>query len=83
MKVLSRDFTTKEKVLLLLLAIILVGICYYWFVDQPVRSNIAKANLEKQATEMELTTVTTRVAEMQPRQEELDEIIASEENAVY
>ena len=77
MKVLSRDFTIKERILLLLLALILIGICYYWFVDQPVRSNIAKANHEREATEKELAGVALQVTEMRDRQHELDEIIAS------
>lgn len=38
MKIMSRDFTTKEKVLLLILAAILILAGYYLFVDQPVRS---------------------------------------------
>ena len=37
MKILSRDFTLKEKILLLLLSAVLVGLFYYQFVDQPVR----------------------------------------------
>ena len=74
---LSRDFTLREKILLLLLGIILVVICYYWFVDQPVRNVITKAHAEKQALDTELTAARTRVEEMRERQAELDEISAS------
>ena len=47
MKVLSRSFSLKEKILLLLLSLILVGLAYYQFVDQPVRSALATAGLDR------------------------------------
>ena len=38
MKHLSREFTTREKVLLLILAILMVFVVYYYLVDIPLRS---------------------------------------------
>ena len=46
MKIMSRDFTNKEKVLLVVLALILVALAYYYFVDQNVRSTITAADAE-------------------------------------
>ena len=46
MKILSRDFTLKEKLLMLLLGLVLVGLAYYNFVDQPVRTSLASAEAE-------------------------------------
>ena len=48
MKLMSRDFTRKEKVLLLILTMILLGAVYYLAVDQPVRSAISEAVSEQE-----------------------------------
>ena len=46
MKAFSRSFTLKEKILLLLLSLVLIGLAYYQFVDQPVRSALVQAQAE-------------------------------------
>jgi hypothetical protein len=72
MKVLSRDFTTKEKILLVILAVILVGLTYYQFFDQPVREATDKAIAEKANLETELVTLEARLASLKQMQAELD-----------
>ena len=74
MKVLSRDFTLRENILIGLLAIILVVLCYYKFVDQPVRTAINSANAEKQSIQVELDAVRTKVQKVNAMQSELDDI---------
>ena len=49
MKILSRDCTRAEKIILALLALVLVGLAYYQFVDKMVRESIEKANAEAEA----------------------------------
>ena len=49
MKVMSRDFTTAEKILLVLLVVVLLGLGYYYFVDQPVRSTVSSHDAETSA----------------------------------
>ena len=72
MKVLSRDFTTKEKILLVILAVILVGLTYYQFFDKPVREATEKAVAEKANLEMELVELEARLANLKKMQAELD-----------
>ena len=74
MKLLSRDFTTKEKVLLLLLVLILVALVYYQFVYRPVADGIVKADDQKKNLEIELEAVNTRVSKLQQMQNEVDGI---------
>lgn len=74
MKVLSRDFTTKEKVLLLFLVVILIGLVYFQFVYKPVSAGIEKAENQKRNLESELTAVQTRVAKLTQMQNEVDNI---------
>ena len=72
MKVLSRDFTTKEKILLVILAVILVGLSYYQFFDKPVREATDKAVAEKANLETEQVTLEARLANLKKMQAELD-----------
>ena len=76
MKVLSRDFTLKEKLLLLLLSLILVGLAYYQFVDQPVRSKVESAHAEANALTTELKTVEAKLEKMHRMRNELDDVTA-------
>lgn len=79
MKVLSRDFSLKEKILMALLAIILIGLGYYYFIDQPVRRELASCAAEKVALQTELTTLQQKQANLQKMQAELDAILARDD----
>ena len=72
MKIFSRDFTLKEKILLLILCILLLGLAYYQFVDQPVRSAIQTANAEREIMETELTAVQAKLMKLEQMKNELD-----------
>ena len=74
MKLLSRDFTRGEKLLLLLLALVLVVLVYFRFVDRPVREDLARAASEKEALELELTALNARIARMEEMAAEVDAI---------
>lgn len=74
MKVLSRDFTLKEKLLLLLLSLVLVGLAYYQFVDQPVRSALEAARSEAESLQVELKTVEAKLERMRRMRSELEDV---------
>ena len=74
MKVMSRDFTMAEKLLLILLAFILVGLGYYYFVDQPVRSTIANYQAEATSLQTELDVLEARIAHLRQVQSSMDEL---------
>lgn len=76
MKVLSRDFSLKEKLLLLLLSLVLVGLAYYQFVDQPVRSKVESAHAEASSLSAELKTVDAKLERMHRMRDELDDVTA-------
>ena len=54
MKVLSRDFSTKEKLLILVLALVLVALAYYQFVHRAVVDALASAQAEADSLTVEL-----------------------------
>ena len=77
MKVMSRDFTTKEKLLLLLLGLILVALAYYQFVDKPVREALASARAQEEALTEELQQVNNKLQRMHSMRGELEDVTAS------
>ena len=72
MKLMSRDFTRKEKVLLLILTMILLGAVYYLAVDQPVRSAISEAVSEQENLNTQLLVLQQKAASLSRMQNELD-----------
>ena len=77
MKVLSRDFTRKEKILIAILLLILVGLAYYQFLDQPVREAIANAKAEQQSQQTELDALNEKIAVLEKMQREIDDLNAA------
>jgi len=73
-KIMSRDFTTAEKILLVVLALILVGLAYYYFVDVPVRQAIVSSNAEIDTLQTEINVAQARLSYLQGIQTSLDEL---------
>ena len=80
MKLMSRDFTLKEKIVLLVLALVLLGAFYYFCVDQPVRHAISNTVSEREELTTELAGLNQTVATLKRMQTELDTL---EGNTVY
>ena len=76
MKKLNREFTTREKLLILLLCLILVGLAYYQFVDQPVRTALNNAHAERDSLLTELTAVNAKLTVMRRMRDEMEDITA-------
>ena len=74
MKRLSREFTTREKVLLLVLAILLVLVVYYYMVDIPLRSQKEQLTAQKQQLEADYETVHARYLEYISMKEDLAKV---------
>ena len=74
MKILSRDFTLREKILLLFLSILLIGLCYVQFVDRPVRTALENAKVDYDNLNMELSVVNAKVNDLQKKQSELESL---------
>ena len=82
MKILSRDFSRAEKIILVILALVLVGLAYYQFVYKMVAESIEKAHAEAEAIRVEMTGVNAKIQRMEEMQAEL-ESIQSNPNASY
>lgn len=75
----GRSFSTREKVLLLILTILLLGLGYYYFVDQPVRNAIQSANIERDTSQVELDALNIKLFNLRKMENELNNI----EQGVY
>ena len=74
MKIMSRDFTTREKIMLLVLTLILLAAGYYAVIDQPIRTAINEAKSQQDELNTELMLLQTKAASLTHRQNELDSI---------
>ncbi|MCR4673424.1 MAG: type II secretion system protein M [Lachnospiraceae bacterium] len=63
MKALSKDFTQREKILLVILAILLVLVFYYYAVDMPLRNQEESLKSQKDMLETEVDVAEAKVAE--------------------
>lgn len=77
MKIMSRDFTMREKVMLLVLTLILIAAGYYVVIDQPIRTAINEAKSQQEELETEMMLLQTKAASLSRMQSELDSIEAS------
>ncbi|MBR2698030.1 MAG: hypothetical protein IKE76_05500 [Clostridia bacterium] len=80
MKILSREFTTGEKVLILMLVLILLGLMYYYFVDMPVRNAIISDQAELDTLQSELDAVQNRLSYLTGIRKNLDELQGDNKN---
>ena len=76
MKVMSRDFTRTEKLLIAVLALILLGLFYYQFVDKNVREAITSAESEARMLQTELDAIQARVIQVQSIKSTMDQLEA-------
>ena len=76
MKILCRDFTTTEKILIAVLALILLALMYYQFVDRTVRNTVQNAEREAQSLELEIDAAQTQAMRLRNLQNTLDELEA-------
>ena len=74
MKILSRDFTTKEKIMIVVFCLLLLGLAYYRFFYVPTQDQIAAANSQKANYETELMEVMAKEAQIRKMKEEIDEL---------
>lgn len=73
----NREFTLKEKILLIILTGILLGVAYYYLVDVPVRAELERCANEKANLEIDLGLVNRKLQTLRDMKEELEAIEAS------
>ena len=71
MKILTRDFTTREKVLLAILLVIIITAAYYLFVYRIVDDQIISIRSKNQAMESQLIIATAQVERLQAMSDEM------------
>lgn len=74
MKVLSRDFTLREKILLIVFCLILLALAYYRFVYVPCNNAIERARTDRDNYQTELLIALTKEAQLRKMKTELDSL---------
>ena len=74
MKHLSREFTTREKILLLVLAILLVLVVYYYLVDMPFRSQKETLTAEMQTLQVDYDTTHAKYLEYLRMKQDMEQV---------
>ena len=77
MKVMSREFTTTEKILIVVLAIVLVGLLYYKFVFLTTQDMISTVKAEADTKQAELDVAKAELARLQQIEQEMNDIQVS------
>ncbi len=72
MKILSRDFSTREKILLVILLVIIITGAYYLFVWRTVDDQILSIRSQNSSMESQLTIATAQVERLQAMSEQID-----------
>jgi len=73
--VLSRNFTTREKILLLILAVILLAELYFLLVHQRVEREFTEARSRTETATVSLEIETTKAAKKQEMQKKIQEAV--------
>ena len=74
MKAMSREFTTKEKVLLVLLVVIILALAYYRFLHIPCKEAIEAAHAQRDAYQQDLTAALAKENQLLDMKKELDSL---------
>ena len=73
---LSRQFTRREKILLVILAVLLLFALYFFAVHRPVVNAMERIQSESENVSTQITILQAKEARMQAMRKELDEILA-------
>jgi hypothetical protein len=73
-KKLSREFSTREKVLLLIMAFVILGAVYYLLIFQPVAEGMKNARLEMESLEEQLAVADVKAMQIINMRAEMDNL---------
>lgn len=72
----KREFTTREKVLLVILAVLIIGLSYYRFLLVPINDGIDQYRADAAAEQDEMLLNTQLLQKQRSMEKELDELFA-------
>lgn len=72
----SRRFTPREKILLVVLAVILLAGAYLWLVQEPISQSLSRIRSQQEEAEMDRLVLDAKKVKLDQMREELDVILA-------
>ncbi len=73
----NRAFTKRETVLILIFAVLLIGICYFKVVLEPINDSIEEYTMEMDTEQTSLTQNAAALTKMHKMEDELEQLKAS------
>ncbi len=77
---LSKQFTRREKILLLVLCLLLLGALYFWLVHIPVSNSLAELQGQQTQAQNQISALQAKDARLRQMRQELEQL-KNEENA--
>lgn len=78
----SNRISTRDRVLLVFLAVLLIGVCYYMFFFKPLQAELQSVSRQAVEVEDQTTIALAKASSMKGMQDELDEILSRPENEI-
>lgn len=79
---LSKKFTRREKILLLILCLLLIGALYFWLVHIPVSNSLVELQGRQIDAQNQISALQAKDAKMQQMRQELEQLKSAENTAV-
>ncbi len=73
----SREFTTREKILIVIFALLVIGLCYYKLLLVPINDSIEQYQIDTETEQSEIVQNEVTLKQMKNMQKELEEIKSS------
>lgn len=78
----SNRISTRDRVLLVFLAVLLIGVCYYLFFFKPLQAELQSVSRQAAEVEDQTAIALAKATSMKGMQDELDEILSRPENEI-
>lgn len=72
----NRSLSARERIMVLFLVALLVGVCYFLLFYQPLQTELASVAAQSAELDSQIEIATVKIASMDAMQQELDEILA-------
>lgn len=74
--------TARDRILLIFLAVLLIGVCYYMFFLKPLQADLQSIATQSAETDQAISVSTAKLNSMKSMQDELDEIFSRPEEEI-
>ena len=78
----NKKLSARELVLVIILAVLLIGVCYYMFYYTPLQNELQDISNQSAEVDSQISVASAKLGSMSAMQEELDEVFARPESEI-